>query len=82
MGSMYLPEVESAEDDKFGEVIRKLESDGTPVPQILRLFAFKPERAEFLTGLAQNVLRGPSPLSPGLRELLAALVSRRNNCPY
>jgi len=28
------------------------------------------------------VMRGPSPLSPGLRELIAAFTSRRNDCLF
>jgi uncharacterized peroxidase-related enzyme len=31
---------------------------------------------------APSLLRGPSDWSPGERELLAAFVSRRNECPY
>ena len=32
--------------------------------------------------LLRDVLRGPSPWSPGERELLAGFVSRLNRCPY
>jgi len=28
------------------------------------------------------VMRGPSPLSPGMRELIAAFTSARNHCPF
>jgi AhpD family alkylhydroperoxidase len=27
-------------------------------------------------------MRGPSPLSPGQRELIAAFTSKRNECPF
>jgi len=27
-------------------------------------------------------MRGPSPLPPGIRELIAAFTSRRNDCPF
>ena len=52
------------------------------VPQILHLFAFKPAQGEHLAAFTQAVMRGPSPLSPGLRELIAAFTSRRNDCPF
>jgi len=55
---------------------------GLPVPQIMHLFAFKPDRTEFLSRFTQGVMRGPSPLSPGLRELIAAFTSRRNDCLF
>jgi alkylhydroperoxidase family enzyme len=53
-----------------------------PVPQIMHLFAFKPDRTEHLAQFTQGVMRGPSPLSPGQRELIAAFTSRRNDCPF
>jgi AhpD family alkylhydroperoxidase len=28
------------------------------------------------------VMRGPAPLSPGLRELIAAYTSQKNDCPF
>jgi alkylhydroperoxidase family enzyme len=55
---------------------------GVPVPQILHLFAFKPDRTEFLAAFTQGVMRGPSPLEPGMRELIAAFVSSQNQCPF
>ncbi len=79
---MFLPEVEKAEDGPHGEVIRRLRTMGAPVPQILHLFAYKPGRTMKLAEMTQDLLRGPSPLSAGQRELIAAFVSRRNNCPY
>lgn len=39
-----------------------------------------PRTAKHLRGLAQELLRGPSPLTPGERELIAAYVSSENNC--
>jgi hypothetical protein len=52
------------------------------VPQIMHLFAYKPDRTGFLSGFTQGVMRGPSPLSAGCRELIAAFTSRRNDCPF
>ncbi len=51
-------------------------------PGILALFAFRPETARPLNELAELLLRGPSTLSPGERELIAAYVSSRNQCVF
>jgi hypothetical protein len=48
----------------------------------MHLFAFKPDRTQFLSRFTQGVMRGPSPLSPGLRELIAAFTSKRNDCLF
>jgi alkylhydroperoxidase family enzyme len=50
-------------------------------PGIRSLFAYRPANALVVQYL-QEVMRGDSPLSPGLRELIAALVSARNRCVY
>ena len=52
------------------------------LPGILGPLAFRPETAKPLTELAQVLLRGPSPLSPGERELIAAYVSKLNECRF
>lgn len=41
-----------------------------------------PRTGKHLRGLAQELLRGPSPLSPGERELIAAYVSSENDCLF
>ncbi|WP_280473849.1 carboxymuconolactone decarboxylase family protein [Nocardia asiatica] len=48
------------------------------LPGIRGLFAFKPETGAALSELAQTLLRGTSPLTPGERETIAAYVSARN----
>jgi alkylhydroperoxidase family enzyme len=57
-------------------------SRGLPVPQILHLFAFKPDRTDHLSRFTEGVMRGPSPLPPGLRELIAAFTSVHNQCLF
>lgn len=46
------------------------------------LLAAFPDTAPALNGLAEALLRGPSPLTPGQREAIAAHVSRRNECTF
>src|SRR5580692_6727190 len=50
------------------------------LPGILGPMAFRPETAKALNELADVLLRGPSTLSPGERELIATFVSSRNDC--
>ena len=52
------------------------------LPGILALLRFRPETAAPLGQLTEVLLRGPSTLSVGLRELIAAVVSRGNACEF
>ncbi len=55
---------------------------GNDLPGIRGLLAYRPETAGPLMELAEALLRGDSTLSRGERELIAAYVSRRNECEY
>ena len=55
---------------------------GNDLPGIRGLLAYRPETAAPLMGLAEVLLRGDSSLSRGERELIAAWVSRGNECEY
>jgi hypothetical protein len=80
---MFLGEVEQGQPrGAYAHPITQLRAAGLPVPQIMHLFAYKPDRTDFLAKFTHGVMRGPSPLSPGLRELIAAFTSRRNECPF
>ena len=52
------------------------------LPGISALFAFRPETAAPLGQLAEVLLRGPSSLTVGERELIAAVVSNGNECRF
>jgi uncharacterized peroxidase-related enzyme len=52
------------------------------LPGIRGLFAFRPETALPLSELVDVLLRGPSTLTPGERELIATYVSAQNDCHY
>jgi uncharacterized peroxidase-related enzyme len=52
------------------------------LPGIAGLMAAKPASGTKLRELAEQILRGPSPLSQGERELIAAHVSYQNDCYY
>jgi alkylhydroperoxidase family enzyme len=83
MDPMYLRDVEGHDGDgRYSAMIRQLREHALPVPQIMHLFAFKPDRTEHLAEFTHGVMRGPSPLPPGTRELIAAFTSRQNECPF
>ena len=83
MRPMFLSDVEHADPGGgYARVIDELRAAGHPVPQIMHLFAYKPGSTDFLSRFTQVVMRGPSPLSAGLRELIAAFTSRRNDCVF
>ena len=50
------------------------------LPGILGPMAFRPETTKPLNELVEVLLRGPSTLSPGERELIATYVSSENDC--
>ncbi|MFA1541767.1 carboxymuconolactone decarboxylase family protein [Actinomadura monticuli] len=52
------------------------------VPGLPSLLRFRPETAGPLSALAEALLRGPSPLGRGERELIAAYVSELNGCRF
>ena len=83
MKPMYLHDVEShPATGPRAEMFAQMRARGLPIPQIQHLFAFKPEVTEHLSRFTHGVMRGPSPLSPGQRELIAAFTSKRNECPF
>jgi uncharacterized peroxidase-related enzyme len=84
MKPMYLRDVEdpSSARGAYTGILNAMAAGGGPVSQIWRMFAFKPEATDHLLRFTQEVMRGPSPLSPGLRELIAAYTSACNRCPY
>lgn len=83
MKPMYLKEVEAYKGTgPRAETIERMREAGVPVPQIMHLFAYKPDRTDHLAAFTQGVMRGPSPLPAGQRELIAALTSKLNQCLF
>lgn len=56
--------------------------DETAFPGIVGLMRFRPETARPMSELVELLLRGPSSLSPGERELIGAYVSALNECGF
>jgi len=83
MPPMFLPGVENAnEPSAYLNAIQAMRAAGQEYPQIWHLFAFRPEATQHLARFTQEMMRGPSPLSPGMRELITAFTSYRNDCPF
>jgi hypothetical protein len=83
MQPMHLPGVEHASQPSgYLDAIQSMRAQGPEYPQIWHLFAFRPESTGHLARFTQEIMRGPAPLSPGIRELIAAFTSCRNDCPF
>ncbi len=83
MKPMFLPEVEqNPQPGPYADLIRAMREKGAEYPQIWHLFAYLPKATEHLARFTQEILRGPGPFSPGIRELIAAFTSARNQCPF
>jgi uncharacterized peroxidase-related enzyme len=52
------------------------------LPGITGLLEYRKDTAEPIRALTQTLLRGPSTLTPGERELIATIVSHRNECRF
>lgn len=80
---MFLRDVEhNPKSGPYRALIEQMQQQGSEYPQIWHLFAYLPTATEHLARFTQEILRGPAPLSPGIRELIAAYTSQRNHCPF
>ena len=83
MQPMFLPGVEAnPEPGPYADMIRLVQATGAEYSQIWHMFAFKPSATDHLANFTQEILRGPGPLTPGIRELIAAFTSAKNHCPF
>ena len=84
MEPMFLADVENnPQPGAWANAIEMMRSQGAgEYPQIWHMFAYKPEATTHLARFTQEILREPGPLTPGLRELIAAFTSVRNDCPF
>jgi len=83
MKPMFLPDVENnPQPGPYADAIRLMQQANPEYPKIWHLFAFKPAATAHLARFTQEIMREPAPLPPGLRELIAAYTSARNDCPF
>ena len=83
MDPMFLPGVENnPQPGPYQEALRAMRAAGKEYPQIWHLFAFLPRATDHLAKFTQEIMREPAPIAPGIRELIAAYTSYRNDCPF
>jgi hypothetical protein len=80
---MFLAGVENnPQPGPYLDIIRSMQANGSEYPQIWHMFAFLPKATQHLARFTQEIMREPGPITPGLRELIAAYTSARNHCPF
>ena len=83
---MFLKQLESstppASSGRFGRVIESQRKAGKSPPGIYYLFAQRPIAAKAMGDFMQDLMRAPSDLSAGDRELIASWTSARNHCKF
>ncbi len=83
MEPIYLPDVEAnPQPGPYADMIRVMRSSQNEYSQIWHLFAFKPKATDHLARFTQEIMREEAPLTPGIRELIAAYTSAQNHCPF
>jgi alkylhydroperoxidase family enzyme len=80
---MFLPGVEDdTQPSPYLNFIRLMQANGSEYPQIWHMFAFRPYATQHLARFTQEIMREPGPISPAVRELIAAYTSARNHCLF
>jgi len=80
---MLLKEIETRPPEGVMKIaFNKMNAAGQEVPEIMHLFRFKQWNTDHLVRFTEAVMRGPSPLSPGIRELIGTFVSSRSQCSF
>jgi hypothetical protein len=83
MDEMFLKDVEQQRgDNNYSRAIEVMQRAGQEYPQILHMFSYKMQATVHLERFTQEIMREASPLSPGIRELIAAYTSTLNQCPF
>jgi hypothetical protein len=83
MKPLFLPDVErNPKPSPYTDSLNAIRAGGSEYSQIWHLFAFHPKATDHLARFTQEIMREAAPLSPGIRELIAAYTSNRNDCPF
>jgi uncharacterized peroxidase-related enzyme len=80
---MFLQGVEdNPKPSVYRDLIESAKTSGGDYWQIWHLLAFDPEAAHHLAALSHSLMHNEAPISPGLRELIAAYTSSLNQCEF
>ena len=81
--ALYLPAVEAnPQPGIYRDLVSAARERGAEYSKIWDLFAFQQDVTIHLARFTQGVLRKPASISPGLRELIAAVTSHQNECGF
>ena len=81
---MFLPGVENnPQPGPYADAIRMMQAAWAPSIRRSGICSRSGRRrTTHLARFTQEIMREPGPLSPWLRELIAAYTSARNHCPF
>jgi uncharacterized peroxidase-related enzyme len=80
---MFLQDVENnPQPSPYFDLIAAAKSSGAEYWRIWNLLAFRPKAALDLARLSQEIMHEPAPITPALRELIAAYTSSLNRCDF
>lgn len=80
---IFLREVQdNPKPSVYRDLIENAKLSGGDSWQIWHLLAFDPEAAHHLAALSHSLMHNKAPISPGLRELIAAYTSSLNDCEF
>ncbi|HLH37424.1 MAG TPA: peroxidase-related enzyme [Alloacidobacterium sp.] len=80
---LFLAEVErSPKPSPYKDLLEAAKGSGGDSWQIWNLLAFDPELAHHLAAMSHVIMHKVSPISTGLRELIAAYTSSLNRCEF
>lgn len=81
--NIYLPDVQkNPKPSRYMDLIQAAQNNGQETWNIWYLFAFRPEATQHLARFTEEVMRAPSAIGSGLRELIAAFTSYNNECAF
>ena len=81
--SLFLADVERRhQPGPYATLVADARSSGVEYSKIWDLFAYQNDITVHLGRFTQGVLRQPSSVSPGMRELVAAYTSHLNRCGF